>query len=180
MKVLNQSWAIFARCVLAATAAWLLVACGAPPTKSAGATEAHAGGLAPEQKKRPPRAADSSDVEAVKARMEELIDLCRNDKPGEAAGYFVYRGPDKSREWKDTMRADDPLEKAGVVELCRRVNGYLDEGGSYRLGAIRVKRESEGVWHGLEVSFQKDGQTRKALFAFLKIKGKFAVGDIDD
>jgi hypothetical protein len=43
-----------------------------------------------------------------------------------------------------------------------------------------VEREPEGEWHALEVSFLKDAQAKKVIFAFLLVKGQFAIGDIDD
>jgi hypothetical protein len=123
---------------------------------------------------------EEAEPATVETRLTELFDLCRNGDVDEAAAYFVYRGPDKSREWKDTFRASDPLERAGVKELCRRITGYLDESEAYVFGEVKVERESEGVWHALEVSFQKEDKSKKVIFAFLKIKGRFAIGDIDE
>jgi hypothetical protein len=41
---------------------------------------------------------EAKDPDTVETRLTELFDLCRSDKPEEAALYFVYRGPDKKRE----------------------------------------------------------------------------------
>lgn len=115
----------------------------------------------------------------VETRLTELFGFCQSDDLGMAAPYFVYRGPDKAREWKDTMRADDPVDKGAVREICRRIKGYLDEGQSYSFGEVKVEKESEGEWHALEVTFQRGDKTQKATFAFLLIKGQFSIGDID-
>jgi hypothetical protein len=115
----------------------------------------------------------------VETRLTELFGYCQSDNLDMAAPYFVYRGPDKAREWKDTLRADNPVDKGAVREICRRIKGYLDEGQSYSFGEVKVERESEGEWHALEVTFQRGDKTQKATFAFLLIKGQFSIGDID-
>ena len=127
----------------------------------------------PEQQK------SDDDVVALETRLTELFGLCQNNDLEGAASYFVYRGPDKGREWKDTLRFSDPSEKAAIKELCRRINGYTDKNQSYSFGAVKVERESEGEWHALEVSFYQGSEHQKAVFAFLLINGQFAIGDID-
>lgn len=121
----------------------------------------------------------TAEIEPVETRLTKLFDLCQKGDAKRAAAYFVYRGADKSREWKDTFRASDARETAEVSEICRRIKGYLDESESHRFGEVKVERESEGEWHVLEVSFQRGSQIKKALFAFLPIKGQFSIGDID-
>ena len=118
-------------------------------------------------------------TKTVKTRLAEVFNLCKSGNAREAAAYFVYRGADKSREWKDTFRASDAAEKAEVLEVCRRIKGYLDSSERYRFGPVKVERESEGNWHVIEVSFRQGGQTKKVLFAFLPVKGRFSIGDID-
>lgn len=121
-----------------------------------------------------------AEAETVETRLTKLFDICKSGDTDAAAAYFVYRGPDKSREWKDTYRASDPFEKAEVKDICLRIKGYLDESERYQFGAVKVERESEGEWHALEVSFQQGGEVKKVTFAFLQIKGQFAIGDIDE
>lgn len=132
-----------------------------------------ASGSTPGQQKR------AAETKAVKTRLAEVFNLCQSGNALEAAAYFVYRGADKSREWKDTFRASDAAEKAGVEEICRRIKGYLDASQRHQFGPVKVERESEGNWHVLEVTFQQGVQTKKVLFAFLTIKGRFSIGDID-
>lgn len=117
--------------------------------------------------------------EEVKARLTELFDLCRRDDLDAAAAYFVYRGPDDSRKWKDVYHASDSMERAEVKDICLRIKSYLDTSDGYEFGAIKVEREREGEWHALEVSFRQGNEKKKAIFAFLRIKGRFAIGDID-
>ena len=118
--------------------------------------------------------------EAVKTRLTELFGLCKTNGINSAASYFVYRGPDKSREWKDTYRAADPAERAAVQDGCARIKGYLDKSQSYTFGPVKVEKESEGEWHVIEVSFKQEAEEKKVIFAFLPVKGQFAIGDIDN
>jgi hypothetical protein len=124
-------------------------------------------------------AMQSSTDEALKTRLTEVFELCRSEDFAAAAAYFVYRGPDKNREWKDVLRASEAGEKAAVKALCRRIRSYLDDSDDHEFGRVKVKRESEGQWHALEVSFRRGEQTKKAIFAFLLIEEQFAIGDID-
>jgi hypothetical protein len=167
------------RVLVVGLAAMLFASCAStvPATKSAQATITDR--MTPGQEEKKP-AQPASDTETVETRLVELFDICKNDDAEMAAVYFVYRGPDKSREWKDTFRASEPVEKAEVKDICLRIKGYLDESQGYLLGAVKVERESEGEWHALEVSFQQGGEAKKVIFAFLQIKGQFAIGDIDE
>jgi len=123
--------------------------------------------------------AHASERKPVKTRLTELFGLCKAGDSDAAAGYFVYRGPDESRKWKDTYRAEDAAERAEVKDACARIKSYLDESQGYTFGPVRVERESEGQWRIVEVSFRQGEETRRVLFAFLPVKGQFSIGDID-
>ncbi len=123
--------------------------------------------------------AGTAERKPVKKRLTELFGLCRAGDFSAVAGYFVYRGPDKAREWKDTYRAADAAERAEVRDACARIKGYLDESRGYSLGPVKVERESEGVWHVIAVTFKQGAETKRAIFAFLPVKGQFSIGDID-
>jgi hypothetical protein len=181
LKQSLSSFSIFLRAMLFASVAALPSAACALNAPARGSTTRKL--VAHEtqgQKQSAPARKEAARPVTVETRLTELFDLCKQGDMDAAASYFVYRGPDKSREWKDTFRASEPIEKAGVEEICRRIKGYLDESQGYVFGEVKVERESEGVWHALEVSFQKEGQSKKVIFAFLKIKGQFSIGDIDE
>jgi hypothetical protein len=171
--------AVFSRVALAAGLAVLLsgAACS-------GGTETGGNAATPEPQPAPqasrtlPRGTD--DPAAVKTRLVELFGLCKTKGINSAAAYFVYRGPDKSREWKDTYRAAAPAERAAVENGCARIKGYLDKSESYTFGPVKVEKEPEGDWHVIEVSFTKGNETKRVTFAFLPVKGQFAIGDIDN
>ena len=123
--------------------------------------------------------ASTSDRKPVKTRLTELFGLCKAGDSNAAAGYFVYRGPDKNRKWKDTYRAADVAERAEVRDACARINSYLDNSQGYTFGPVKIERESEGEWHAVEVTFRQGGETKRVIFAFLPVKGQYSIGDID-
>ena len=168
------------RALLCSLTAILLATCslGANAQDGQGSGEGWGSGRKTTQRKKP-QGQDSESQETVETRLTRLFDICRSDKLEDAASFFVYRGEDKTREWKDTLRADNPLEKSALGELCRRIKGYLDESHGYSFDGVEVKKESEGEWHALEVSFQQGDKAKKVIFAFLLIKGQYAIGDID-
>jgi hypothetical protein len=169
---------------LAGLSVFLLAACGsnAPTTNGNGNANGNAtaaGNSAPEQKKSPSQAGTTS-PDAVKTRLGELFDLCKKGDAETAAAYFAYRnGPDKAREWKDTLRATDPTEKAAAAEGCRQIQSFLDPSQEHSFGSVRVEKESEGQWHIIEVTFKQGDRTKIVSFAFLPINGQFVLGDID-
>lgn len=117
--------------------------------------------------------------EAAKGRLLELFDLCKAGEHDKAAAYFVYRGPDKKREWKDVLKASNLQERKAVESYCQRIKGYLEGSTGYAFGEFKVERESEGEWNVWEFIFKHGDQSKKVYFAFLKVKGKYAIGDID-
>ena len=125
----------------------------------------------------PPAAAGQR--KPVKTRLTELFGLCRAGDTDAAAGYFVYRGPDEGRKWKDTYRAAEASERAQVRGACARIKGYLDESQGHAFGPVRVEREPEGEWRVVEVTFKQGAGTKRVIFAFLPVRGQFSVGDID-
>jgi len=96
-----------------------------------------------------------------------------------AAPYIVYRGDDKTRSWKDVANYRKEDEKKGVDEICLRINGTVNRDTGYKIIKYLTSKESEGTWHVLVVTYLKKGVTKQLAFAFLKINGKFALGDID-
>lgn len=174
--------AVFPRIVLIAGLALLLsgAACsgGTPETSGNAATTTTNQPAAAQPVRTLPQGTDNP--EAVKTRLTELFGHCKTGGINSAASYFVYRGPDKSREWKDTYRVADPAERAAVQDGCARIKGYLDKSTGYTFGPVKVEKEPEGDWHAVEVSFKQGEETKRVIFAFLPVKGQFSIGDIDN
>lgn len=127
---------------------------------------------------------------AVKKTLQELLHICKNvdfsdPKTTEvgmfykAAPYIVYRGKDKVRKWKEICDYSKPEDKKGVDQVCYRINSSVNQDSNYKFGSFRKEKESEGVWHVVEVLYSKKGTPKKAYFAFLKIGERYALGDID-
>jgi hypothetical protein len=120
----------------------------------------------------------SAQSEAVGERLQKLFVLSFTDNYKTAAKYIVYRGDDTSRIWKDVYNYNNEQEKKTVIDICRRIKHYLEEGGDYELTDFSEKDESEGKWYTWLVEFSK-GQNKKVYFSFLKIRKRYALGDID-
>lgn len=96
-----------------------------------------------------------------------------------AAPYIVYKGENSTRKWKDVTDYTKADEKVQVDETCFRINNSVNQDSSYKILKYLTQKESEGLWHVLIVGYTRKGVARKSAFAFLKINGKFALGDID-
>ncbi|MCK4666317.1 hypothetical protein KAU33_06195 [Candidatus Dependentiae bacterium] len=120
-----------------------------------------------------------SKEEQVKKRLNELFEICKSGDFSKADEYLVYRGKDKDRKWKDVYDYSNANERTRVDNTCRRIKRDLDVYGPYEITKYTVKSESEGEWNILEVTFKDGDGSGKRLFAFLKIKGNWALGDID-
>lgn len=127
---------------------------------------------------------------ALAKRFVELLNICKNVDFGDpktssaglfykAAPYIVYRGDDKKRAWKSFANYSDVTEKKGVDEICTRINETVNRDANYTIAQYRTEKESEGIWHLLMVNYVNNGKAGNLVFAFLKIGGKFGLGDID-
>ena len=134
--------------------------------------------------------ADNPDSSLVARRLHELSTICRTvdfaDSTTQELGFFhkvapyiVYRGEDRKRKWKDVCNYKNDEDKKGVDAVCERVNRTINQDTSYSILSYQTKKEVEGTWHALVVQYRKKGQMRTSIFAFLKIKDNFLLGDID-
>ena len=55
----------------------------------------------------------------------------------------------------------------------------MERSDSYELSRFFEKTESEGIWYVWETIFERNGKKGKVYFAFLKIRGRYALADID-
>ena len=126
----------------------------------------------------------------VAKTLKELFTICRtvdfNDPKAielglfyKAAPYIIYRGTDSSRAWKDIANYKNTEERKGVDEICLRINGTVNRDSNFKIIKYFTEKEPEGTWHLLVIAYDKKGVTKKAVFAFLKIGERFALGDID-
>jgi len=132
----------------------------------------------------------SKDSLAVVKTMKELLAICkavdfRDPKTSslglfyKAAPYIVYRGNDEKRKWKEFCKYENAEDKKGVDETCTNINETVNRDSTYKIVRYSTKKESEGLWYILFVSYKKKNVERHAIYAFLKINGRFGLGDID-
>jgi flagellar biosynthesis GTPase FlhF len=121
----------------------------------------------------------TSKDEAVKATLERLFALCAVNNYDKAADYLVYRGPDKTRKWKDSLNPTNPEERKAAEGACRSIKSMLEDLGDFQYEKFFTQKQSEGEWLAWEGTFNKSGNKEKYLFAFLDIGGRYALGDID-
>jgi hypothetical protein len=133
----------------------------------------------PDSRKVTPKAS-SEDKDACREAVETLLKIAGNGKNKDAASLLVYRGADKGREWKTTcdyVREEDQLFVDKTMAKLQVISAGLE---SHTFREFITEKEQEGVWYVwvTDMRYQDGSQDEKA-FAFLKIKGKFALGDID-
>lgn len=132
----------------------------------------------------------TKDSTEVAQALKEIVLLCKtvdfsDPKVSElgtfykVAPYIVYRGDDKKRSWKVAADYTKEEEKKGVDEVCYKINNGINQDSNFVIEGFRTESESEGVWYVLSVSYIRKGKPKTSEFAFLKIKNRFLLGDID-
>ncbi len=120
-----------------------------------------------------------AESDAVKKDLLKLFKSCKAERYAEAAAHIVYRGPDAKRKWIDIYDYSQPTERAEVEGVCENIKVLLQESDSYEFAKFFEETESEGRWLVWEIKFKKREKEGAVLFALLKVKGRYAVGDID-
>ncbi|NUM32625.1 MAG: hypothetical protein HUU47_09935 [Bacteroidetes bacterium] len=132
----------------------------------------------------------NNDSANVAKTLKELLKICRTvdfTDPQttslgtfyKAAPYIIYRGDDKNRAWKDFANYNNEDEKTGVDNVCLKINGTINQDTNYVITKYETGTESEGKWHILKVEYFKKGIKKQMAFAFLFVKGRYGLGDID-
>lgn len=115
----------------------------------------------------------------VKKQLEKIIALVKKDDYIKLAPMIVYRGDDKVRKWKDVCKPLVAEELRYVERIGQQTKKYLGEDFKYNYKEYISETESEGTWHVLILKTTYKGEPKERAFAFLEIKGVFALGDID-
>jgi hypothetical protein len=112
----------------------------------------------------------------VKKQIDSLVNFIKNKATESFAENTVYRGDDEKRKWKDVY---DPA-KAGELQAAKQVMEEMKKalaGCTYKeFDVFQQKAQSEGMWYVYTFAC---GSSKRIKFSFLKIKGKYALGDID-
>lgn len=150
-----------------------------PPSESRPVRLPHAGRAgAP-----PPRAQEGAPTPRggaeVKADLGRLFAACKAGRHAEAARYFIYRGPEKNREWLDVYRGGDPGERREVAQMCRPIVALLAQSERAEFARFSEEDEGEGRWRVWELIFHKGERRCAVRFGLLRARGRYAVGDVD-
>ncbi|MCP4443123.1 MAG: hypothetical protein GY810_29805 [Aureispira sp.] len=108
-----------------------------------------------------------------------MIELVKKEDYTKLAAMIVYRGTDQARKWKDVCNPNNSKELDHVKSGSDRIKKYLGEDFKYTHKECISETESEGTWHVLILNTTYRGEQKERAFAFLEIKGTFALGDID-
>jgi hypothetical protein len=112
----------------------------------------------------------------VKAQIDSLIGYIRLKGTEAFAEQTVYNGENASRKWKDVYDPSKPEELRSAKEMMQKLKKALDGCNYKEFDVFKESRQSEGTWY---VYTYACGNTAKIHLSFLKIKGKYALGDVD-
>jgi hypothetical protein len=123
---------------------------------------------------------DAAKGRAVKKRLTELFAACRANDYAKAAKYIVYRGSDEKREWRVPYNYSNAEDREAVRKICDRINAELTLDRTPTFVNFVLHKEGKQEWGVWEVLFEGESQQQRMLFAFVKIKGKYLLGDVDE
>lgn len=113
--------------------------------------------------------------QSLEKQVTQLIGWAKEDIINEFGNNVIYKGDDEGRSWKSAVNMADSSEKELAINTMHRVNEAMKDCSSFSFGKIEANRESEGYWIVQPVNCDK----KIIRFAFLKVKGKMMIGDID-
>lgn len=93
-----------------------------------------------------------------------------------AAAMMLYTGPDKKRRFKVPVNYNLEGDQQVVESICSRINGI---GEISTWGDYQVKGKGAEKWHAIYFTHVVNGEEKKNLFAFMVVRGKLYLGDID-
>ena len=116
----------------------------------------------------------------LKQRLADFFAVCQAEDLVRAADFVVYRGRDEARRWKDVCDPTKPDERRDVAGICQRIVHLTRQATRHEYLRFYREPESEGEWNVWQLHFFVEGRPpKKASFAFLLVKGRWAIGDID-
>ena len=132
------------------------------------------------------KAKDSASAAKILKTLSHMIRLVNLHDTGsilkgkldKVAPYIIYRGKDKKRNWKTFCVPANKEDRERIIEICRKINHLINLDSVYTIVKYHTKKESEGIWHALDITYHKMGEEKKIIFAFLKIGKRMGLGDI--
>jgi hypothetical protein len=112
----------------------------------------------------------------VKKQIDSLVFFIKNKGTELFAENTVYRGEDAKRKWKDVYNPANPEELKAAKATLEEMKKALAGCGFKEFETFQQKEQSEGTWY---VYTYACGASKRIKLAFLKINGRYALGDID-
>jgi hypothetical protein len=112
----------------------------------------------------------------LQSQIDSLFFFIKNKGTESFAMNAVYHGTDNKRNWKDCLNPDNPEELKAAKQLLNKMKNALNDCSYREFDTYHKEKESEGEWH---IYTYACGADKKVHLAFLKIKGKYALGDVD-
>jgi len=117
--------------------------------------------------------------EPVKKTLLELFELSKSGRYPESARFFVYRGTDEKRRDLDVYNFNDPEERRDIEEVAGEIKGMIWLSDSYEFSEYIEKVQGARRVYIWRLIFKGGASQATITFAFLKIKDRYAIFDID-
>ncbi len=111
----------------------------------------------------------------LEMQVKTMISLAKGDSLMAFGPQVIFRGEPSSRNWNSPLNMDIPDEAAQAERVMNQVKKAMSGCSDYKLEAIRVESESEGIWLVQPVICGNS----KVYFAFLMIGSRLMLGDLD-
>ena len=115
----------------------------------------------------------------VKAAVKSLIAACKAGNFPEVTGMMAYTGSNKKLKYKSILNPKKNAHVKQAKKLCKKINNDINKKGDLTYTTFTEEEESEGMWYVWEIHYPSRGVKEAAYFAFMKIKGKYVLADLD-
>jgi len=105
---------------------------------------------------------------------DKIIKMVKENDLEQFGKLLVYRGPDETKRWKDTLNMNDSLDRKQASEFLQRANRLLKSCEQTGKKEIHTEKESEGIWIIMPIICGE----KKISFAYLRINNQLLLGDV--
>lgn len=118
----------------------------------------------------------SQPQQEIKSRIDSLVKYIENKAVDSFALHTVYRDDDQSRKWKDVYDPANMEELTEVKSILKKMEKALASCAFQKFNLFKKEVQSEGTWYVYTIAC---GKSKMAHLSFLKVNGKYVLGDID-
>lgn len=128
----------------------------------------------------PPPATTAVGADAVKAAVQQLLDLATAGDCAAMAPMIALSHTNTADDWKRGMNYATPAEKIAVDKQCAMLQVIVTDMKDYQFKEFSQEKESEGEWNIWVVEMKyADGSAEERAFAMLAQGNGYLLGDID-